>query len=198
MAVTIKLPTILRKFAGNEPRVQAEGSTLAEVLKDLDLHGVMPHCHSVTDFWLFEDSFFDIAMDIFCYCYQTEAERKELYRSELRRVLKPDGIYLLSVPAACQVVEIERERRRVGRPSKAEPYRAFVIAAREMFPQALLASSLSAPGDFAGAHVDASARMEDGVAIEPGAVIGPRAEIGSGSVIGANTVIGAERSFIST
>ena len=36
MAVTIKLPTILRKFAGNEPRVQAEGSTLAEVLKDLE------------------------------------------------------------------------------------------------------------------------------------------------------------------
>jgi molybdopterin synthase sulfur carrier subunit len=36
MAVTIKLPTILRKFAGNEARVQAEGSTLAEVLKDLE------------------------------------------------------------------------------------------------------------------------------------------------------------------
>ncbi len=80
-----------------------------EVLKDLDLHGVMPHCHSVTDFWLFEDSFFDIAMDIFCYCYQTEEEKTELYRSELKRVLKPDGIYLLSVPAACEVKEIERE-----------------------------------------------------------------------------------------
>ena len=36
MAVTIKLPTILRKFAGNEARVSAEGATLAEVLKDLD------------------------------------------------------------------------------------------------------------------------------------------------------------------
>jgi molybdopterin synthase sulfur carrier subunit len=36
MAVTIKLPTILRKFAGNEARVSAEGSTLAEVLKDLE------------------------------------------------------------------------------------------------------------------------------------------------------------------
>ncbi len=73
-----------------------------------------------------------------------------------------------------------------------EPYRAFVIAARKLFPQALRPSSLSKPGDFAGAHVDASARMEDGVAIEPGAVIGPRAEIGSGSVIGANSVIGTE------
>jgi MoaD family protein len=36
MAVTIKLPTILRKFAGNEARVSAEGATLAEVLKDLE------------------------------------------------------------------------------------------------------------------------------------------------------------------
>ena len=36
MAVTVKLPTILRKFAGNEARVPAEGSTLAEVLKDLE------------------------------------------------------------------------------------------------------------------------------------------------------------------
>jgi sulfur-carrier protein len=36
MAVTVKLPTILRKFANDEARVSAEGSTLAEVLKDLE------------------------------------------------------------------------------------------------------------------------------------------------------------------
>ena len=36
MAVTIKLPTILRKFADNEARVSAEGATLEEVLKDLE------------------------------------------------------------------------------------------------------------------------------------------------------------------
>jgi molybdopterin synthase sulfur carrier subunit len=36
MAVTVKLPTILRKHTGNEPKVTAEGSTLAEVLKDLE------------------------------------------------------------------------------------------------------------------------------------------------------------------
>jgi UDP-3-O-[3-hydroxymyristoyl] glucosamine N-acyltransferase len=65
------------------------------------------------------------------------------------------------------------------------------MAARELFPQALRPSSLSKPGDFAGAHVDASARMEDGVMIEPGAVVGPRAEIGGGTAIGANAVIGA-------
>ena len=36
MAVTVKLPTILRKFANDEARVTAEGATLAEVLKDLE------------------------------------------------------------------------------------------------------------------------------------------------------------------
>ncbi len=71
-----------------------------------------------------------------------------------------------------------------------DPYRAFVTVAREMFPQALRPSSLSEPGEFAGAHIDPSARMEDGVSINPGAVIGPGVEIGSGSVIGANAVIG--------
>jgi hypothetical protein len=35
MPVTVKLPTILRKFAGDEARVTVEGATLEEVLKDL-------------------------------------------------------------------------------------------------------------------------------------------------------------------
>jgi UDP-3-O-[3-hydroxymyristoyl] glucosamine N-acyltransferase len=73
-----------------------------------------------------------------------------------------------------------------------EPYRAFVQVARELFPHALRPSSLYQAGKLAGAHVDASARLEDGVTIEPGAVIGPRAEIGSGTVIAATAVIGAE------
>jgi UDP-3-O-[3-hydroxymyristoyl] glucosamine N-acyltransferase len=73
-----------------------------------------------------------------------------------------------------------------------EPYRAFVAAARAMFPQTLRPSSLYAAGEAAGAHVHASARLEEGVTIEPGAVIGPRAEIGSGSLIAANAVIGPE------
>jgi molybdopterin converting factor small subunit len=36
MAVQIKLPTILRKFANGEPRVDADGATLRELLKDLE------------------------------------------------------------------------------------------------------------------------------------------------------------------
>jgi sulfur-carrier protein len=33
---TVKLPTILRKFTGNEAKVDAQGATLREVLKDLE------------------------------------------------------------------------------------------------------------------------------------------------------------------
>jgi sulfur-carrier protein len=36
MSVTVKLPTILRKFTDNEARVGADGATLADVLKDLE------------------------------------------------------------------------------------------------------------------------------------------------------------------
>jgi len=36
MPVTVKLPTILRKFTGDEARVTVEGATLEEVLKDLE------------------------------------------------------------------------------------------------------------------------------------------------------------------
>jgi UDP-3-O-[3-hydroxymyristoyl] glucosamine N-acyltransferase len=72
------------------------------------------------------------------------------------------------------------------------PYRAFITAAREMYPHALRPSSLAVAGSVAGAHVDKSARLEPDVTIEPGAVIGPHAEIGSGTLIGANAVVGAE------
>jgi UDP-3-O-[3-hydroxymyristoyl] glucosamine N-acyltransferase len=71
-----------------------------------------------------------------------------------------------------------------------EPYKAFVLVSRELFPNALRPSSLAKAGAVAGAHIDPAARMEDGVTVEPGAVVGPGAEIGSGSVIGANAVIG--------
>ncbi len=38
MAVTVKLPTILRKHAAGEARVGADGATLFEVLADLETH----------------------------------------------------------------------------------------------------------------------------------------------------------------
>ena len=75
--------------------------------------------------------------------------------------------------------------------SVAAPYRAFVTVARELFPDALRPSSLGMSGTIASAHVDPSARLENGVTVDPGAVIGPGAEIGAGTLIGANAVIGA-------
>ena len=36
MAVTVKLPTILRKHAGNEAKVSAEGTTLSAILANLE------------------------------------------------------------------------------------------------------------------------------------------------------------------
>ena len=72
-----------------------------------------------------------------------------------------------------------------------DPYRAFVVVARELFPQALRPVFAIRGRRVAGAHIDRRARMEDGVCIDPGAVIGPDVEIGSGSVVGANAVIGA-------
>ncbi|WP_141014390.1 MoaD/ThiS family protein [Nocardioides sambongensis] len=36
MAVSVRIPTILRTYTGGDSEVSAEGSTLAEVLDDLD------------------------------------------------------------------------------------------------------------------------------------------------------------------
>jgi UDP-3-O-[3-hydroxymyristoyl] glucosamine N-acyltransferase len=71
-----------------------------------------------------------------------------------------------------------------------EPYRAFVVAARALFANALQPSSLYPAGHSDGAQVHPSARLEADVTIEPGAVVGPGAEIGSGTVVAANAAIG--------
>jgi UDP-3-O-[3-hydroxymyristoyl] glucosamine N-acyltransferase len=73
-----------------------------------------------------------------------------------------------------------------------DPYRAFVMVARALFPQSLRPSSLAKAGAVTGAHVDAAARLENGVTVDPGAVIGAAAEIGAGTLIGPNAVIGPE------
>ncbi|MBS0245371.1 MAG: UDP-3-O-(3-hydroxymyristoyl)glucosamine N-acyltransferase [Proteobacteria bacterium] len=71
-----------------------------------------------------------------------------------------------------------------------DPFRAFVLVSRTLFPQALRPVSLAPSGATAGAHIHETARLENDVTVEPGAVIGGGVEIGSGSVIGANAVIG--------
>jgi UDP-3-O-[3-hydroxymyristoyl] glucosamine N-acyltransferase len=74
-----------------------------------------------------------------------------------------------------------------------DPYRAFVLVARALFPSALRPSSLfGAKGRAAGAHVHSSARIEAGVTIDPLAVIGPGAEIGAETLIAAGAAIGPD------
>jgi UDP-3-O-[3-hydroxymyristoyl] glucosamine N-acyltransferase len=73
-----------------------------------------------------------------------------------------------------------------------EPYKAFVQVARALFPHALRPSSLYEGRVIPGAHVHATARLEDDVTVEPGAVVGPRAEIGAGTLIAANAVIAGD------
>jgi len=74
-----------------------------------------------------------------------------------------------------------------------QPFRAFVLVASTLYPDALRPSSLfDSKGVAPGTHVHASAKIENGVTIDPGAVIGPRAGIGTGTVIGATAVIGPD------
>lgn len=72
-----------------------------------------------------------------------------------------------------------------------EPYRAFVKAARALFPGSLRPSSLFAAGGVSpSAFVHPTARVESGTSIDPAAVVGPGAEIGAGTAIGPTAVIG--------
>ena len=74
----------------------------------------------------------------------------------------------------------------------AQPFRAFVTIARELYAGALRPQSwFGYTGIAASAIIDPSAHLEDGVIVDPLAVIGPNVEIGAGTVIGAGAVIGA-------
>jgi UDP-3-O-[3-hydroxymyristoyl] glucosamine N-acyltransferase len=74
-----------------------------------------------------------------------------------------------------------------------DPYLAFCLVAKSLFPDTMRPSTLFGAIDVApGAIVHASARIENGVSVDPSAVVGPRAEIGRGSVISAGAQIGRE------
>jgi UDP-3-O-[3-hydroxymyristoyl] glucosamine N-acyltransferase len=72
-----------------------------------------------------------------------------------------------------------------------DPYRAFVLVASALYPQALRPSSMfGTTGTAANALVHPQARLEAGVIIDPAAMVGPQAEIGAGTLIGPMAVIG--------
>ena len=71
------------------------------------------------------------------------------------------------------------------------PESAFAAVAALLYPDAMRPlPNTSERGISAKAHIDPSARLEDGIIVEAGAVIGADVEIGSGSIISANSVIG--------
>ncbi len=67
-----------------------------------------------------------------------------------------------------------------------EPYYAFALTSRRLYPDAEIVAGISP-----AAHIAATAKIGKGVRVEPGAVIGEHVVIGDGSRIGANTVIDA-------
>jgi UDP-3-O-[3-hydroxymyristoyl] glucosamine N-acyltransferase len=72
-----------------------------------------------------------------------------------------------------------------------EPYRAFVLVARALFPQALQPLRFCGePEASPDASLHPTARLELDVTVEAGARIGPGAEVGEGTVIGPNAVVG--------
>jgi UDP-3-O-[3-hydroxymyristoyl] glucosamine N-acyltransferase len=72
-----------------------------------------------------------------------------------------------------------------------QPYPAFVVVARKLFPAALRPTSVfDTKGHAPTAQIHPSAQIEAGVTIDPFAVIGPQARIGAGTLIGAHAVIG--------
>ncbi|MCL6708036.1 UDP-3-O-(3-hydroxymyristoyl)glucosamine N-acyltransferase [Pseudomonas sp. R2.Fl] len=72
------------------------------------------------------------------------------------------------------------------------PHTAFAVAGSLLFPDAMRPRPVdrALTGISPAAHVDPTAKLEQGVIVEPTAVIGAGVEIGSGTRIGAGSVIG--------
>ena len=68
-----------------------------------------------------------------------------------------------------------------------EPYRAFALALRLFYPDALGPHVARGGADTA---IDPTAEIEEGVVMEPGAIVGPEARIGRGTRLAAGAVIG--------
>jgi len=74
-----------------------------------------------------------------------------------------------------------------------EPYKCFVLVARQFYPETLRPRSVfETEGIAASASVHPTAKLASDVTVDPGALIGPRANIGAGTLIGANSVIGPD------
>jgi UDP-3-O-[3-hydroxymyristoyl] glucosamine N-acyltransferase len=68
-----------------------------------------------------------------------------------------------------------------------EPYRAFALALRLFYPDALGPHVARGGSDLA---IDPTAQLEEGVVLEPGVIVGPEARIGRGTRLAAGSVVG--------
>jgi UDP-3-O-[3-hydroxymyristoyl] glucosamine N-acyltransferase len=68
-----------------------------------------------------------------------------------------------------------------------EPYRAFALALRLFYPEALGPHVARGGSDVA---IDPTAEIEDGVVMEPGVIVGPEVRIGRGTRLAAGAVLG--------
>jgi UDP-3-O-[3-hydroxymyristoyl] glucosamine N-acyltransferase len=68
-----------------------------------------------------------------------------------------------------------------------EPYRAFALALRMFYPDAVGPHVARGGSD---APIDPTAEIEDGVVMEPGVIVGPEARIGRGTRLAAGAVVG--------
>lgn len=58
---------------------------------------VHAYCQSVTDDWPFPGQKFQVGLDTFCYKHQIDPAGRQVYRRELVRTFKEDGVYLLTL-----------------------------------------------------------------------------------------------------
>ena len=76
-----------------------DGSEVAIQLAKTKSSGHNPEFfhHDLEDGIPFEEDAFDVVMDIFVYKHQLLSSERRAYRSEISRVLRPGGIFLLSL-----------------------------------------------------------------------------------------------------
>jgi UDP-3-O-[3-hydroxymyristoyl] glucosamine N-acyltransferase len=91
--------------------------------------------------------------------------------------------------AACLIAPVLAERVPGATAAllTAEPYRAFALALRLFYPDALGPHVARGGSDV---EIDPTAEFEDGVVIEPGVIVGPEARIGRGTRLAAGAVVG--------
>lgn len=80
-------------FDGSSAAIERANARAAATLRNPPRFRV----HDLTDGLPFPDASFDLVSDIFVYKHQTAAAARTAYRAELARVLRPDGVLLLSL-----------------------------------------------------------------------------------------------------